>query len=287
MGDAKRGSLVLGRRQALVGMTTLTWACSRPRSATPAATLSSPSCVLTPEQVEGPYYLDDARLRSDLREDRPGVPLVLEVSVLDVRSCAPVTGAAVDIWHCDASGVYSGFVAESTRPPRPFGPPPGGMRPLGSGSIPAMLGPPRGAPPAPRPTDEARFLRGTQLSDGAGRVRFTTIYPGWYSGRTVHVHVRVRTGGALRGDTYGGGHAAHTGQLYFPEALSDRVFTAGPYASHQGTRLRQADDPIFNDGDSSGLLSISPMAAGSSGEEGYEGAVALAIDPTASPAIRR
>jgi hypothetical protein len=149
-----------------------------------------------------------------------------------------------------------------------------------------MFGSARGAPPAPHPTDEARFLRGTQLSDGAGRVRFTTIYPGWYSGRAVHVHVRVRTGGALRGDTYGGGHAAHTGQLYFPEALSDRVFTAGPYALHQGTRLRQPDDPIFNDGGSSGLLSVSPMTVGSSGEEGYGGAVAFAIDPTASPAIR-
>ncbi len=257
-------------------MTALTWACGRPRSPSEAAPLA---CVLTPEQVEGPYYLDDAHVRSDIREDRPGVPLWLDTRLVDVRSCAPVDGAAVDLWHCDAGGRYSGFVAESERPAPPFGgafrgPPPGGEPQL-------MRGPrPDGPPPRPRPTDGARFLRGVQLSSGAGRARFTTIYPGWYAGRAVHIHVRVRTGGAVRGETYGGGHVAHTGQLYLPEPLSDRVFSTSAYAAHAGERMTQSEDFIFRNGGAGGLLDVSKR------EDGYVATVTIGIDPTATPPRR-
>jgi hypothetical protein len=120
------------------------------------------------------------------------------------------------------------------------------------------------------------------MSDAAGRVEFTTIYPGWYAGRAVHIHLRVRTGGALFGETYGGGHVAHTGHLFLPEAVSDEVFRRPPYASHGGERQRQVDDPIFAEGGPGGVVALRP-----GGPEGYVAVTTVAFDPESSPAVRR
>ncbi|HEU4738258.1 MAG TPA: intradiol ring-cleavage dioxygenase [Solirubrobacterales bacterium] len=116
-----------------------------------------PDCVLTPEQDEGPFYIDLARVRRDIVEDRPGVPLALELTVVDASSCEPIRDAAVDVWHCDALGVYSGEPSE--------------------GSV------------------GETFLRGIQLTDGDGRAEFATVYPGQYPGRTTHIHLKVHLGG--------------------------------------------------------------------------------------------
>ncbi len=276
---------VIGRRDALVGVTALTWGCaSRPVVAPP----SGLACVLTPEQVEGPYYLDDVKVRADIREGKPGVPLQLVLRLVDVRSCRPVEGAAVDVWHCDSGGTYSGFVAESGRPPPPGGPPPAGA---GSPRRPPP-GPdfdphgPHWGPPRAQRSDALTFLRGVQLSDASGAVQFGTIFPGWYAGRAVHIHLKVRTDGALREATYGGGHVAHTGQLYFPEDVSDQVFRLAPYASHEGQRVRQVDDAIFADGGSGGLVELSAPERDVA-TSGYLAVATVAFDPSATPAIRR
>jgi protocatechuate 3,4-dioxygenase beta subunit len=265
--------LVMRRREALAAVALLPLACA-PSPARPEAT--GAACMLSPENVEGPFYLEDAHVRGDIREDRPGLPFILDATVIDARTCKPLGGAAVDLWHCDVSGAYSGFVEDSVHPRFPggpggpgMGPPPG--RPPGPPPF-----DPGHAPPRPRPTDSARFLRGTQLSDAYGRVRFTTIYPGWYAGRAVHIHLRVRTGGAVRGEMYDGGHLAHTGQLFLPEALSDEVFAQGPYAAHAGRRMRQAEDGIFAHGGGSGLLA--PTASGG----GYLATTTIGVDPRAS-----
>jgi protocatechuate 3,4-dioxygenase beta subunit len=272
---------LIGRRDALVGAAVLTWGCGRSPVAAPIGGLA---CVLTPEQVEGPYYLDDARFRSDIREGKPGVPLRIALKIVDVRACRPVEGAAVDLWHCDSGGTYSGFAAESARPLPPGAPPPphaGGPRrpPPGPGFD------PRGGPPPAHRGDALTFLRGVQVSDASGTVQFGTIYPGWYPGRAVHIHLKVRTEGTLRGGAYVGGHVAHTGQLYLPEEVSDQVFLLPPYASHEGTRMRQGDDPIFADGGSGGLVELS--APGPDAASGYLAAATVAFDPSATPAVRR
>jgi Dioxygenase len=111
------------------------------------------SCVLAPEQTEGPYYVEDAALRRNVTEGRPGVALALRLTVVNVASCRPIKGAAVEIWHCDASGVYSGVQG-----------------------------------------DTGMFLRGVQRADAKGVAVFKTIYPGWYQGRTVHIHTKVHLG---------------------------------------------------------------------------------------------
>jgi len=164
--------------------------------------LAQPVCTLTPEQIEGPFYLDQARIREDISEGKPGVPLDLVLRVLEASaSCAPISRAAVDVWQCDALGIYSGY---------------------------------EGAAIAPRhvePVDDKRFLRGTLLSDAGGAVRFRTIYPGWYSGRTPHVHLKVRVGAK-----------AATTQLYFPDEVTNAVYARAPYNRHPNRDTTNATD---------------------------------------------
>jgi protocatechuate 3,4-dioxygenase beta subunit len=142
------------------------------------------ACVLAPEQTEGPYYIANERVRRNITEGRPGVPLTLHLAVVNARTCRPIRGAAVDIWHCDAEGIYSGFGAGRT---------------------------------------SRTFMRGIQWTNADGIATFKTVYPGWYSGRTVHIHIKVHVRG----------NVVHTGQLYFPDAgptrpTSERPTRAGP-----------------------------------------------------------
>jgi protocatechuate 3,4-dioxygenase beta subunit len=170
-----------------------------------AAAAADPDCVVRPQQTEGPYFVDEELLRSDIRSDpsdgsvRQGEPLELAfvVSRTDGASCTALPDARVDVWHCDAQGIYS-----DVRDP--------GFETVGK-----------------------KFLRGQQIADADGRVRFTTIYPGWYRGRAVHIHFKIRSG-----------REEFTSQLYFDEALSDRVLARAPYATGQ-RRLRNEDDGIF------------------------------------------
>jgi protocatechuate 3,4-dioxygenase beta subunit len=181
---------------------------------------AAPGCVLTPEQTEGPYFVDVRLNRSDIRADvrsgpgagvvAAGVPLALALRVLDTGAgCRPVAGALVDIWHCDAAGVYSDAVD---------------------------------------PGFDSRghtFLRGYQVSGSDGVLRFLTIYPGWYRGRAVHIHFKVRT-------STGG---EFTSQLYFDEAVTDEAHAHAAYRGRTGRRLPNAADGIFRDGGSHLLLS--------------------------------
>src|SRR5262245_55950128 len=137
---------------------------------------STPACTMTAEQEEGPYYIDDETLRRDITESKPGAPLLLRIAVVNSKTCEPLQNAAVDIWHCDAMGVYSGFTAnrpDGGMPPE--GPPPGRRS---GGPPPPGFG---GRGPGSRQTDATRFLRGVQVTDGRGAVEFSTLYPGWYS----------------------------------------------------------------------------------------------------------
>ncbi|MGV9248262.1 intradiol ring-cleavage dioxygenase [Streptomyces sp. NPDC003710] len=202
------------------------------------------ACVLTPEQTEGPYYLDLETVRKDITEGKAGVPLTLRVTVVDATTCLPLPGTAVDIWHCDALGVYSGYVAGGSTP-------------------------------------DTTFLRGVQLTDATGVATFTTIYPGWYVGRALHIHVKTHVGGTVSGGKYHGGHVSHTGQLYFPETYNDRVAARDPYRTNSTARTPNARDGIYRRGGSSTLLTLTQ--AGSDLGKGVTGTVVLGIDPAATP----
>jgi len=189
----------------------------------------------------------------------------------DARTCNPLANAALDIWHCDASGVYSGFTAMS--PDGGFGGPGGlgGRGPGGPGG--------RGQ----RQIDATRFLRGVQLTDQQGRAEFLTVYPGWYSGRAIHIHVKAHIGGEAA-QKYAGGHVAHTGQFFFPEDLTERIARLEPYAKRLAVhRTTQAEDQIFTgQHGADGMLSIERL--GRSDSDGFRATIKLAVDPDATPA---
>jgi protocatechuate 3,4-dioxygenase beta subunit len=171
------------------------------------------TCVLTPEQTEGPYYIANEKVRRNITEGRPGTPLTLRLAVVDARTCKPIKGAAVDIWHCDASGTYSGF----------------------------------GAGRASR-----TFMRGIQRTNADGIATFKTVYPGWYAGRTVHIHVKVHVRGNI----------VHTGQLYFSDAATDGVYKRAPYSRRPNRDVRNADDFVFRNGGRRSLLRLRRSGTG-------------------------
>jgi protocatechuate 3,4-dioxygenase beta subunit len=159
-------------------------------------------CVLTPEATEGPFYFDPKLVRSDMTEGKQGAPLVLTLQIVEVNDCAPLQGARVDVWHTDGLGLYSGYARQET------------------GS-----------------TKGETFLRGTQFTGAEGNVRFTTIYPGWYPGRTPHIHFKA----------FVDDRNVITGQLYFPDAITEYVYaTTRPYSERKGERdTFNSDDFIF------------------------------------------
>ena len=194
-----------------------------PKTSTSKATSAlfdeASSCSVTAELTEGPYYFDVDAIRSDITEDREGTPLRLAVRVLDAGSCEPIENAVVDIWHCDAGGLYSGFESASTGGPG-GGDPGGGGGPGGGGR-----------------TDERTYLRGAQATNEHGIVQFRTIYPGWYQGRTVHTHAKVHLDR----------RTALTSQLFFADAFSDRIYTREPYRSDGEREVRNDGDGIYRE----------------------------------------
>jgi protocatechuate 3,4-dioxygenase beta subunit len=176
------------------------------------------TCALTPETIAGPTWFDAHAVRSDIRDGRPGTELDLAFRVVHAGPCTPVPDAVVDLWQCDALGVYSGFAGAAPGQ----GGSPGGADEYGNEESAA--------------TTAERFLRGTQVTDADGVVQFATVYPGWYPTRTAHLHLKVHLDGAT----------VRTGQLFFDDAVSDGVYAVEPYALHAGRDTRNDRDPFFS-----------------------------------------
>jgi len=276
------------------------WHLQRAARAFGFATAKSTVCKTTPEQTVGPYYIPSELLRSDIREGKPGLPLSLRVLVMNARTCQPLPHAAIDVWHCDASGVYAGFSAGPEGmgpggPPPPGangippGPPPGfGPRDAGDGP-----GPPQsmGPPPASKPINDRTFLRGIQFTGDTGQVTFATIFPGFYMGRTNHIHFKVREGGRVvqrngssTQKTYMEGHTSHIGQIFFPEDLTAKLMRAQPYAGHTIHRMTQAEDDIFCSQHGSESIARLVPADPAKPEAGYLAELIVAVDPSKTPA---
>jgi len=182
-------------------------------AASGGAPVTVPSCIVRPALTEGPYFVDEKLNRSDIRIEpstgvaKPGITLVLRFNVARVTSsaCTALAGAQVDVWHCDALGVYS------------------------DASDPSFN------------TKGQKFLRGYQLTDASGQATFTTIYPGWYQGRAIHIHFKIRT-------TSGSQTSDFTSQLFFDEGVTAQVFAQSPYSQKGGGWLRNASDGIYSGG---------------------------------------
>ena len=230
---------VLSRREILASLGAAGAAALLPESLVAAGVprrfvlpsgVTLPSCVVRPAQTEGPYFVDTKLDRSDIRSDPAdgaicdgaALRLGFQVSRLDGAACAPLAGALVDVWQCDAQGVYSGVK-----------------------DINGFFD-----------TTGKQFLRGHQITGRDGRAEFRTIYPGWYQGRTVHIHFKIRTDpGAQRGTEF-------TSQIYFDDAQSDGVFARAPYASNTNRRVRNSGDGIFRSGGQRLLVDVAEEREG-------------------------
>ncbi|MFG1963268.1 intradiol ring-cleavage dioxygenase [Nonomuraea sp. NPDC049028] len=251
------GSLLAACGQDAPAVTTSTGASVSPTATTSkdltALFADANTCTLTATTTQGPYYFDADKIRSDIREDRKGTRLRLAVKVQDSETCKPLGNAVVEIWHCDAAGLYSGAESQSTG---------GGGRP---GGTPPNGGPPTGAPTGETsandltPADDKRYLRGAQVTNSKGIVEFTTIWPGWYRGRTVHIHAMVHFSNAR----------VLTTQVMFDEALNTKVFTRSPYAAHTGRDTFNDGDTIYKD---TMLLKVTEE------DDGYLGAIVFSAD---------
>jgi protocatechuate 3,4-dioxygenase beta subunit len=202
---------------------------ARVRDALGADADAAATCVLTPEVTEGPYWIDEQLTRRDIREGKPGLPLVLAFTVVNAKTCRPIRGADVEIWHCDALGNYSGFE--------------GGGR------------------------TGTRYLRGHRRSNAAGVATFLTVFPGWYPGRTPHIHMKVHVGSADR--------VVHTGQVFFNEAITVAVYKQAPYSGHGRPDTSHARDMIYAQaGGSRAVVRLSKRPAGA---RGYLGRIVIGV----------
>lgn len=232
---------------------------------------------LTSETTEGPYYIDADKIRKDITEDKEGIPLTLRLKVIDSDTCKPVAHAAVDIWHCDALGVYSGYEAMSSGGPGgPGGPGDGGTSPTDAPTGPPPSGGPGGG--HSEPTDDERYLRGTQLTDKHGYVVFKTIFPGWYQGRCVHIHTKVHVGGKMTDAGYEGGHTCHTGQFFFAESAVLDSAEIAPYSTSTTPRTTLTEDTIYDrSGVTGGLMKLSYRKRHMA--RGVVGSITMGVDP--------
>lgn len=218
-----------------------------------ANTPHEPVCLLTPEQIAGPYFRNPKLIRRNISEGQDGLPLVLRLVIVDAMTGEPVTGALVDIWHCNARGAYSGW--SKVNPDQE-------VDADNIGSIPR--------------TDDDTYLRGGQFSDNKGVVRFTTVYPGFYAGRALHIHVAVRITG---GNNYlEERHVAWVGQLYFPEVASRSVLNAKAYRGRTVTPPSNAQDEIYaNMGGEASTLTVHSISRDTH-EDGFFGHLTIGID---------
>ncbi len=196
-------------------------------------------CVVRPASTAGPYYVDEKLNRSDIRGDpsdgtvKLGALLVLIINVSSIAegSCVPLEGAVVDVWHCDAEGVYSDAVDPNFD------------------------------------TTGKKFLRGYQVTDKNGVAKFITIYPGWYSGRTVHIHYKIRSPASAQSPY------EFVSQIYFDEGMSDRIYAKPPYATRGKRNVSNLTDRLYNrDGGRQSMLAVTPSKGG------YAGTFDVALD---------
>ncbi len=224
-------------------------------SANTTNTSTSQTCTITPslievegtpQQTEGPYFVDEMPNRSDIRSDssdgsvQQGIPLNLVINVYDVDDgyCTPLDGVQVDIWHADSQGLYSGVQEDATA--------------------------------------GKNYLRGNQMTDDNGTVRFITIYPGWYEGRAIHIHIKVRNFEGSQ-ETFD-----WTSQFYLPNSTNEQVHTQVPYSNHGPVNMANEADGIYTGGSTDGLIQSNTgqhlMLNLTEQGEGFQGTFNVVVD---------
>ncbi|KAA8643377.1 hypothetical protein EYZ11_003425 [Aspergillus tanneri] len=182
---------------------------------------SNATCILGPDTTEGPYYVSGELIRKDVSEEQAGVPLYLDFQIIDTSTCDPLPNIYLDIWHCNATGVYSGVLARGN----------------GDSNDVSLL--------------DATFLRGIQKTDKTGVVQFESIFPGHYTGRTHHIHVLSHPGNSTTVNPNGtisglfNPHASYVGQTFFDQDLIYKVEALDTYAANKQPLTTNDEDGIL------------------------------------------
>uniref|UniRef100_H3GVM6 Intradiol ring-cleavage dioxygenases domain-containing protein n=1 Tax=Phytophthora ramorum TaxID=164328 RepID=H3GVM6_PHYRM len=218
---------------------------------------SDVKCVLEPEVTEGPYYVNGEFIRSDVTENQEGISLFAELQFVDVNTCEPVDNLYVDFWHCNATGVYSGVVAN------------------GNGD-----------------TSDASNInntafRGLAPTDDNGIVTFTSVFPGHYTGRATHIHILGSYNGTvLKNNTYSGGVGAHVGQLFFDQDLITKVEATGVYATNTLDVTLNDNDNIYQESADTGFDPIMEYTLlGDTVEDGIFAWISVGVDMTLAKSV--
>ncbi|QRW15601.1 intradiol ring-cleavage dioxygenase [Rhizoctonia solani] len=288
--------------------TTSTSSVATPTSSADAptySTIQNSTCVTTPEVTEGPYYVNNELLRQDIREDQAGVELILDIGVMDVTTCTPLEQALVEIWHCNSTGHYSGFTAANTGGGGGNGTAPSGNMTVPSGNATAPTGT-ESIPAAPTGgaggcvvlanlyvsylnISPESFLRGGYATNSEGMVEFLTTYPGFYTGRTVHIHTMIHTNYSVA--TNGSiishaGNVRHIGQLFFDDDLNDKILSQGVYANTSETRTYNDEDSILDSENADGYNAYaSTELLGETETDGILAYITIGVDPTSETSI--
>ncbi|KAB5590140.1 hypothetical protein CTheo_6405 [Ceratobasidium theobromae] len=267
------------------------------------STIQNSTCVTTPEVTEGPYYVNNELLRQDIREDQEGVELVLDIGVMDITTCTPLDQALVEIWHCNSTGHYSGFTSANgggvgggngTAPSGNMTMPSGNMTaPTGTDSGTASMAIPTGGAGggggSTSMTDQESFLRGGYATNSEGMVEFFTTYPGFYTGRTVHIHTMIHTNYSVA--TNGSiishaGNVRHIGQLFFDDALNEVILSQGVYANTTETRTYNDEDSILDSENADGYNAYATTELlGKTETDGILAYITIGVDPTFETSI--
>ncbi|KAK9413186.1 putative Intradiol ring-cleavage dioxygenases domain-containing protein [Seiridium unicorne] len=245
---AKRG--ILPRAASDINKSHLSDADYDSNTSLDAVFAANSSCVLSPEETVGPYYVAGEAVRVDVTEDEPGIPLTLDLGIFDVDTCEPIANTYVEIWHCNSTGVYSGV-------------------PTGANFI-----------AAPENLDTT-FLRGLQQSDEAGAVQFDSIFPGHYNGRTNHIHIVVHANATVRENgTVDDSYADHIGQIYFDQDLIDQVETYAPYTNNNESITVNTEDSLLADGLATSDPIVEYVLLGESVDEGILAWISFGVNTT-------
>ncbi|KAH6659303.1 Intradiol ring-cleavage dioxygenase [Truncatella angustata] len=228
-------------------------------------TIQNDTCVLAPDTVWGPYGIDGEIIRHDLREissGQSGLDFYLDIGVIDIETCEPLPNAALTIWNCNSTGTYSGFT---------------GIDPDTASIADGWSTRSDGT------TDDETFLRGIQITDEEGMAEFLTLFPGYYTSRTTHVHVTVQTN-ITNGTSYSSSAVQHIGQLFFNESLINSVYELAPYADHLATlnRTTNDEDKLFATATSEGYSAVvSVDQIGDSLADGLVGYITIGVNVSA------
>lgn len=175
----------------------------------------NPVCILSPEGEIGPFWVKGELVRSDIRDNQPGIPVLMDGQFVDIETCEPIVDLYWDVWSCNATGVYSGVQSSMN----------------GNGDDAGNL--------------DKKFLRGIQQTDAEGVAQFKSVFPGHYDGRATHVHVVAHVGASvLPNNTLSGGHVAHIGQLFFDQDLISKVEGTYPYNTNDIAITQNGDDHV-------------------------------------------